>query len=315
MARRPEEPEQPVAHGHASLGTAAPLVFVLLWSTGYIGAKFGVPYADPLTFLLLRFGLAAVLVTLLAAIARSEWPASRPAWAHAAVTGLLLHAGLQGGVFTAIDLGVPAGITAVIVSLQPVVTSALVAPLLGDRVGRRQWMGLALGLIGVWLVISPGTLGGGLSEGLPAAGLFACLLALIGTTGGTIYQKRYGDEIPLLSGMAIQYGACTAAMLMLAPAAGSLEVRWAVPFIVDLAWLVIALSVGAVLLLLTLLRRGSATRVSSLFYLVPPATATEAYLLFGESLGPVELVGMLIAIVGVALVMTAPTRPTVIAEP
>ena len=205
--------------------------------------------------------------------------------------------------------------TAVIVSLQPVVTSALVAPLLGDRVGLREWLGLALGLLGVALVVLPGTLAGGVSEALPASGLIACLVALIGTTAGTIYQKRHGDEVPLLSGTAIQYGACTAALAVLAPATGSMQVRWAAPFLADLAWLVIALSVGAVLLLLTLLRRGSATRVSSLFYLVPPATATEAYLLFGESLGAVELIGMLLAVAGVALVMIAPTQPTVIADP
>ena len=233
------------AHGHASLGTAVPLVFVLLWSTGFVGAKFGLPYADPLTFLLLRLGLAGALLTLLTLIARSEWPASPQAWAHAAVAGLLLHAGLQGGVFTAIDLGVPAGVTAVIVSLQPVVTSALVAPLLGERVGRREWLGLALGLLGVALVVLPGTLTGGVSERLPASGIIACLVALVGTTSGTIYQKRHGDEVPLLSGTAVQYGACTAALLVLAPATGSMHVRWAAPFLADLAWLVIALSVGA----------------------------------------------------------------------
>jgi drug/metabolite transporter (DMT)-like permease len=205
---------------------------------------------------------------------------------------------------------VPAGIAAVIVSLQPVITSALVPRLLGDVVGRRAWLGLLLGLLGVALVIVPGA-GASAAGALPVAGVVACLIALAATTAGTLYQKRHGPDVPLLSGAAVQYAACSVVLLVLASATETMEVRWTGEFVAALAWLILALSVGAVLLLLTLLRRGSAVRVSSLFYLVPPATALEAYLLLGERLAATQLLGMLVAVCGVALVMAAPAgRPT-----
>ncbi|CAA9495406.1 MAG: Permease of the drug/metabolite transporter (DMT) superfamily [uncultured Solirubrobacteraceae bacterium] len=291
----------------AALGTVAPAVFVLLWSTGFVGAKYGLPYAEPFTFLLIRLAIAAVLVGVLAAALRAPWPASRAQWRHAAVAGLLLHAGYLGAVFFAIHRGVPAGISAVIVSLQPVLTSALVPRLLGERVGRVQWAGLALGLLGVVLVVLPGTLGGG-PGGLPAVGLAACVVGLAATTAGTLYQKRHGAQVPLLAGTAVQYATCAAFFAVLAPLTESMEVTWTGELLAAMAWLVLALSVGAILLLLTLLRRGSASRVSSLFYLVPPATAVEAYLLFGERLGPLELLGMGLAVAGVALVLLRAPR-------
>jgi drug/metabolite transporter (DMT)-like permease len=289
-----------------SLGTAAPVLFVALWSTGFVGAKYGLPYAEPFTFLLIRLGIAAVVLALVAAVTRAPWPATPRAWRHAAVAGLMLHGGYLGGVFYAVDHGVPAGIAAVIVSLQPVVTSALVPRLLGDVVGGRQWLGLLLGLLGVAFVVVPGAVGRA-AVALPFSGVVACLIALAATTGGTLYQKRHGPEVPLLSGAAVQYAACTALFLVLAPATETMEVRFTGAFVAALAWLVLALSVGAVLLLLTLLRRGSAVRVSSLFYLVPAATAVEAYVLLGERLGAIQVLGMLLAVCGVALVIAAPS--------
>ncbi len=286
----------------AALGTLAPAVFVLLWSTGFVGAKYGLPYAEPFTFLLVRLAIAAVLLAALAAAMRAPWPSSPAQLGHAAMVGLLLHAGYLGAVFWAIHRGVPAGISAVIVSLQPVLTSALVPRLLGERVGRVQWLGLALGLLGVVLVVLPGALGEG-ADRLPAAGIAACLVGLGATTAGTLYQKRHGAKVPLLAGTAVQYAVCAAVFAVLAPLTESMDVRWTGELVAAMAWLVLALSVGAILLLLTLLRRGSASRVSSLFYLVPPATAVEAYLLFDERLGPVELLGMLLAVAGVALVL------------
>jgi drug/metabolite transporter (DMT)-like permease len=291
----------------AALGTLAPAVFVLLWSTGFVGAKYGLPYAEPFTFLLIRLAIAAVLLGALAAVLRAPWPASVAQWRHAAVAGLLLHAGYLGAVFFAIHRGVPAGISAVIVSLQPVLTSALVPRLLGERVGRVQWAGLCLGLLGVVLVVLPGTLGGG-PRALPAVGLVACVVGLTATTAGTLYQKRHGAQVPLLAGTAVQYAVCAAVFAVLAPLTESMDVRWTAELVAAMAWLILALSVGAILLLLTLLRRGSASRVSSLFYLVPPATAVEAYLLFDERLGPVELLGMLLAVAGVALVLLRAPR-------
>ena len=301
------DPAPPAADpAPGGLGTLAPAVFVLLWSTGFVGARYGLPDAGPFSFLLVRLAIAGTLLAVLAGVTRAPWPSSAAGWRDAAVAGLLLHAGYLGGVFWAIDRGVPAGIAAVVVSLQPVLTSSLVPRLLGERVARRQWAGLLLGALGVGFVVLPGALGGGGEGPLPAAGIAACLVALAATTAGTLYQKRHGAEVPLLAGTAIQYAACVAVLAVLAPVAEGFELRWTPELAAAMAWLVLALSVGAILLLLTLLRRGSATRVSSLFYLVPPATALEAYLLFGETLGPVELLGMLLAATGVALVMVRP---------
>jgi drug/metabolite transporter (DMT)-like permease len=289
-----------------ALGALAPALFVLLWSTGFVGAKYVLPDTEPFTFLLVRLALAGALLAALAAATRSAWPATPAAWRHAAVAGLLLHAGYLGGVFWAIDRGVPAGVSAVVVSLQPVITAILVLVLLGERVGRRAWLGLVLGLAGVALVVLPGTLGDAGSVALPAAGVAACLVALASGTAGALYQKRHGDEVPLLAGTAVQYAACTAVFAVLAPATEELRMRTTTELVLGAAWLVLALSVGAILLLLTLLRRGSATRVTSLYYLVPPATALEAWLLLDERLGAVELAGMVVAVAGVALVLAGP---------
>lgn len=292
-----------------ALGTAAPAFFVLLWSTGFVGAKYGLPYAEPFTFLLIRLAIAGALLAGLAGLTRSAWPATAAAWRHTAVAGLLLHAGYLGGVFTAIDLGMPAGVAAVIVGIQPLATAALAGILLGDRVGIRAWAGLALGLLGVALVLVPDGLGDAAGGRLSFGAVVACLTALAATTAGTLYQKRHGDQTPLLSGAAVQYGAASAALLVLALATETMAVRWTPSFLAAMAWLVLALSLGAVLLLLSLLRRGSASRVSSLLYLVPPATAVESYLLFGETLGPVELAGMALAVIAVAVVMVTMARP------
>ncbi len=289
-----------------ALGALAPALFVLLWSTGFVGAKYVLPDTEPFTFLLVRLALAGALLAALAAATRSAWPATPAAWRHAAVAGLLLHAGYLGGVFWAIDRGVPAGVSAVVVSLQPVITAILVLVLLGERVGRRAWLGLVLGLAGVALVVLPGTLGEAGSVALPAAGVAACLVALASGTAGALYQKRHGDEVPLLAGTAVQYAACTAVFAVLAPATEELRMRTTTELVLGAAWLVLALSVGAILLLLTLLRRGSATRVTSLYYLVPPATALEAWLVLDERLGAVELAGMVVAVAGVALVLAGP---------
>ncbi len=274
-----------------------------------MGAKYVLPDTEPFTFLLVRLALAGALLAAVAAATRSAWPASPAAWRHAAVAGLLLHAGYLGGVFWAISRGVPAGVSAVVVSLQPVLTAVLALRLLGERVGRRVWLGLLLGLAGVALVVLPGVLGDAGAVALPAAGVGACLVALASGTAGALYQKRHGDDVPLLAGTAVQYAACTAAFAVLAPASERLRVDVTTELVLGMAWLVLALSVGAILLLLTLLRRGSATRVTSLYYLVPPATALEAWLVLDERLGAVELAGMLVAVAGVALVLAAPAGP------
>jgi drug/metabolite transporter (DMT)-like permease len=284
-----------------------PALFVLLWSTGFVGAKYGLPYAPPFTFLALRLAVAAALLTALAAALRSIGMPRRVQYGRASVAGLLLHAGYLGGVFYGISIGVPAGVSAVIVSLQPVLTAVLAARVLGERPSARQWVGLALGLGGVALVVGPGIAEAGSAEPLPVAGLVSCVVALASGTLGTVWQKRHGDGIPLVWGTAVQYAAAAAVLLALALATEDLSIRWTGHFVLAFVWLVLVLSIGAVLLLLLLLRRGTAAGVSSLYYLVPPATAVEAFFLFGERLGVLALIGIGVTAVGVALVV-APRR-------
>jgi drug/metabolite transporter (DMT)-like permease len=278
-------------------------LFVLLWSTGFVGAKYGLPYAPPFTFLALRLAVAAALLAAVAAALRSARMPLRGQYGRASVAGLLLHAGYLGGVFYAISIGVPAGVSAVVVSLQPVLTAVLASRVLGERPTSRQWVGLVLGLTGVALVVGPGVVTAGSADPLPTAGLIACVVALISGTLGTVWQKRHGDGIPLVWGTTVQYAASAALLLAVALATEDLSIRWTGDFVAAFVWLVLVLSIGAVLLLLLLLRRGTAAGVSSLYYLVPPATAVEAYLLFGETVSGLSLTGIGVTAVGVALVV------------
>ncbi len=291
-----------------------PTLFVLLWSTGFVGAKYGLPYAEPFTFLSVRLLLAAALLGGLAVALRSARMPSRTQYGHAAVVGVLLHAGYLGGVFYAISTGVPAGVSAVVVSLQPVLTAVLATRVLDERLVARQWTGLMLGVVGVTLVVAPGLAGSGSTASLPLAGLLGCGVALACGTSATLYQKRHGDGIPLVWGTAVQYAAASLLLLAAASATESLRIAWTTEFVAALVWLVLVLSLGAVLLLLVLLRRGSASSVSSLLYLVPPATAVEAFLLFGERLPLPALAGVAVTALGVALVVT-PVRPSPRARP
>ena len=277
----------------------AAALFVLLWSTGFVGAKYGLPDAEPFTFLAVRLLIATGLLAVAAAVTRTRITAGQAG--RAAVSGLLLHATYLGGVFWAIAHGTPAGVSAVVVSLQPVLVAALALPLLGERLVARQWLGLVLGIAGVALVVAP-HLGGS----VPAAGLLSCLVALAGGTGGTLWQKRYGDGIPLLWGTCCQYVAATAVLAVASASVEHQRISWTPRFVGALAWLVVVLSLGAVLLLMLLLRRGTASSVSSLLYLVPPATALEAWLLFDETLTPVSAAGVAVTALGVALAV----RPT-----
>jgi drug/metabolite transporter (DMT)-like permease len=280
-----------------------PALFVLLWSTGFVGAKYGLPYAEPFTFLGARLTAAAALLATLALATRSAAPASAAQFGHAGVVGLLLHAGYLGGTFYGISRGIPAGVAAVIVSLQPVLTAVLAARVLGERPSARQWLGLTLGVAGVALVVGPGIAAAGSAEPLSTAGLVSCVVALASGTLGTVYQKRHGDGIPLVWGTAVQYVAAAAVLFAVAAATEDMTIRWTGEFVAAFVWLVVVLSLGAVLLLLLLLRRGTAAGVSSLYYLVPPAVAVEAYLLFGERVTGFSLVGIGVTALGVALVV------------
>lgn len=289
------------------LGRLAPAIFVLLWSTGFVGTQWGLPATEPFTFLLLRLTAAAALLALVVVGLGLRWPPTPEAWGHAAVTGLLLNGLYLGGATYAIARGVPASVVAAIVSLQPVVTTVLVPVVLGEQVHPLQWTGLGVGLVGVLVVIAP--LGAVAGARLDAAGLAAAAFALVAATAGTLYQKRHGDKVPLAGGATVQYLACVAVLAVLAPLSESMRVQATPAFAGALAWLVIGLSVGGVLLFLLLLRRGSAVRVSSLLFLVPPATMLEAWLLLGDPIAAYQVAGMLVASAGVALVVRGGTAP------
>ncbi len=293
----------------ASLGlTAMPGLFVLLWSTGFIGAKFGLPYAEPFTFLFIRFVLTLMLLIPLTWLMRISWPSSPRLWKHIAVSGLLVHGTYLGGVFYGIYLGMPAGLTALLVGLQPLLTAACAGPLLGERLTKQQWLGLLLGLIGISLVLgSKLELGSTLSSGFGAGALISVMAALAGISLGTLYQKRYCTSMPLLSGAVIQYMAAGVLLGFGALLFESREVEWSMTFILTLGWLVLILSIAAILLLMALIKKGEASRVASLFYLVPPVTALQAWWLFDERLPLLGLAGMVIAIIGVVMVVRPST--------
>lgn len=277
-----------------------PLLFVALWSTGFIGAKFGLPDAEPLTFLSVRYLIVLVLMAGIAWLTKAPWPSTPKAWLHIGVSGLLVHAVYLGGVFTAIAHGLPAGVTALVVGLQPVLTALGAGTLLGERVERKQWIGLALGFVGVGLVVAHKVVASASGAGLTLM-LVPAVIALLGITAGTLYQKRFCPSFDLRTGSVIQFLPCLAVTALAAYATETMQVRWTGSFIFALGWLVFVLSLGAVSLLNLLIRRGTAVNVASLFYLTPPTTALIAWALFGETLTGLSLAGMVVAVYGVWL--------------
>ncbi len=282
------------------LGYVTPPLFVLLWSTGFIGAKFGLPYAEPFTFLFVRLVLVSTVLSLVARAFRAPWPRRPSEIGHLIVTGILVHGFYLGGVFAAIARGMPAGMAALIVGLQPLLTALLAPHLFGERVVARQWAGLTLGLLGVGLVVS-----GRLGFGGGIFGILWALAALLGITAGTLYQKRFGAAMDLRTGTAIQYMAAATLFGMLAVSTESLHITWTLDFLLALLWLTFVLSVGAIFLLYLLLRDGQAAKVASLFYLTPPVTACLAWALFGEAMTPMALGGFAVSAIGVALARRA----------
>ena len=275
---------------------AAPAVFVLLWASGFIGAKLGLPYAEPMTFLTVRMTAVVFVLGAIIVLTRPVWP-SRTQMLHSAVTGLFVHGCYLGGVFVAMDHKLPAGFAALVVSLQPILTSTLANRLLGERVTRQQWAGLALGIAGVYLVVHGHTEGGA-----PPLAWAAATVGLIGMTIGTLYQKRFGGGIEWRTGFLIQYTAAAVLFALGAFGFETMRVQWSGEFVIAIAWLVFGLSLGAIWLLYFLIRHQAAARVLSLFYLTPPFTALMAWLMFNEQLSPLALVGMAVCVAGVALV-------------
>jgi len=278
------------------LARLAPFLFVLLWSTGFLGAKLGLPHADPLAFLFVRYLLVIGLMATLALALRAAWPQDGRQWLHIGISGLLVHALYLGGVFVAISKGLPAGITALVVGMQPLLTATLAGRLLGETVLPRQWLGLVLGFIGIALVVAHK-----LDTGFGLAALWPALAALIGITAGTLYQKRFAPHFDWRTGSVAQFLPTAIVTGTIVLATDSFRIDWAGEFVFALGWLVLVLSIGAISLLNWLIRHGSAVNVASLFYLTPPTTALLAWLLFGETLGGLALGGMAIAVWGVYL--------------
>lgn len=274
----------------------APILFVLLWSTGFIGARLGLPYVEPMTFLALRMVLVVIILAALAAMARTRWLTSREIW-HSLVAGALVHGLYLGGVFTAISQGVPAGISALIPGLQPVLISTIANRFMGERVSGLQWAGLALGLIGVIVVLHDRSL---IASG-SVLGWIASVASLIGISLGTLYQKRYCGGIDWRTGNFVQYSGAAALFAVAAFAFETRVIHWCADLIIALAHLVLVLSVATVGLMYWLIKRSPATGFASLFYLVPATTAVMAYFLFGERLDAVSIAGMGLCAVGVVL--------------
>ncbi len=296
--------------GSRGLIRAMPWVFVLIWSTGFIVARYGMPHAPPMGFLAIRFGLSVVCFGAWIAWARVPWPTDRRQWLHLAVTGVLMQAGYLGGVWGSVKLGIGAGTVALITGLQPLLTAVWFTAVAGaaDRHGRhtisaRQWLGLLLGLAGLALVVWRKL---GVGE-VDAANLALAVFALLSITAGTLYQKRYVRSADLRIASAIQLTAALAVTLPLA-LLESEPIVWHAHMIGAMAWSVLVLTLGGSSLLYLLIQRGAVTQVTSLLYLVPPGTALLAWLLFGEAFTALMLAGMVLALIGVALVVRSAPR-------
>jgi drug/metabolite transporter (DMT)-like permease len=269
-----------------------------LWSTGFVGAKYGLPYADPFIFLAIRVLIAAVILFAIAAIIKSPIAIGAAAIKRSSLIGFFLHACYSGGVFFSISKGLPAGVAAVVTSVQPVLVSLLAVKVLGEKLRVRQVAGLILGLIGVVLVLGPS-----FDQSISLNAVIAIFVALIGSTTATLLQKKIGAGVPLIAGTAYQYLASGLVLAIAAIVTGGTHIQWSGKFVASFIWLIAVHSVGAILLLLWLLNQGSAASVSSLLYLVPPATALEAFFLFGEKVNTQGFLGIGITALGVWLVI------------
>ncbi len=278
-----------------------PALLVLLWSTGFIGARLGLPHAEPLTFLTLRYAVAIVLMGAVVLVTGASWPRGWRQYAHIAITGLLIQGVYLAGVFIAMSRGLPAGLTALIVGVQPLLTAILAGWLLGPRVTGREWVGLGLGLVGVAIVVRSKI---GLGELAPAElgpMLLPVIVALLAITAGTLYQKIFCPRFDLASGAIIQFAPSLLLTAALAAGTETMQVAWTGEFVFALLWLAVILSVAAITLFNLLIRSGSLVNLASLFYLVPPTTALIAWAVFGETFGVAAMAGMIVAVAGVWL--------------
>ena len=281
----------------------APGVFVFLWSTGFIGVKYGIPYSPPFYFIAIRMAIASLLLFIAISFLRKSQPLTRSILWPSTLIGLTLHGAYLGGCFFAVSRGMPAGVAALIVSLQPVLVSLFAAKYLNEPLKARAVSGLILGLAGLFVVVIPRINMTG-DNAISSVAVAASVIGLLGGTSGTILQKKYGGAIPTLAGTSIQYAATALVLLVLALLFEEPNITWSPEFIGAMTWLVLALSFGAILLLFFLLSHGSAASVSSLYYLVPAVTAIMAFFMFDEHISVLSLIGTAITVVGVWLVVS-----------
>ncbi|MCJ2033616.1 DMT family transporter [Methylobacterium sp. J-068] len=277
-----------------------PALFVLIWATGFVAARFVAPHAEAFTFVAIRVVGVALILAGLARVLGARWPRNRADWLHAALAGVLMQGIYVIGVFWSVQHGLPAGIAALVGSLQPLLTAMLAGPVLGERVSRRRWLGIAAGFSGALLVLAP-KVGAPDSAGIPVPALAACLAAMVAMTGGTLLQKSRGGGADLLSNAAIQFVGAAFLAVPVALMLGTGRFDASPPLWWGLAWSILVNSVAGILLLLALIRRGAVAGVASLLFLVPPVSAVMAYALFGEALAPVQMGGMALAAMGVAI--------------
>ena len=288
---------EPVHNRTMTRSTLLPTMFVLLWCTGYLVVPIAMADAGPMRFLALRFGSAAMLLALAAVVLRTPWARRRIDYAHMAVVGLLLHGIGLGGVWIALDLGVETGVAALVMGTQPLITAALAVGFIGERIDFRAAAGLGVGFLGITLVIYHKLSGVG-----DPAGLAAVVVAVVAMTLGMLYQKRRCAHIDLVTSTTVQLSFAAVAAFTVAWWIGDRPVEWTARIVATLGWSVLVLSIGATIVLYMLLRRGDASRVASLLYLVPPLTAVMAWIGFGETLPPLTIAGMVLTATGVALV-------------
>lgn len=276
----------------------APIIFVCLWATGFVGAKFSMPFAEPASFLFLRYVFAFALLAVISVLAKAKWPSRREA-IHAMVVGALIHGLYLWGVFWAVRNGLPGGVAAIITGLQPLLTALIAGWWLREEISIRHWLGLAVGLVGIVLVVAPKL--DDASSGINSITIVAALLAVLSIALGTTYQKRFATQIDLRTGTAMQYIGAMIPIGLIAVTFESFDITWNAQSIFAMVWLVVVLSIFSAFLLMWLIREGSVAKVSSLFYLVPAVAAGMTWFLFGEELNLVQMLGMVLCAAAVAL--------------
>ncbi|MGE4595046.1 MAG: DMT family transporter [Gammaproteobacteria bacterium] len=280
----------------------APWLFVWIWSTGYLAAKYGLPYAEPFTLLAYRFALTLLFLAPIVFVLKRPWPRSRRAILHLSVVGLLIHGIYLGGIFQAIKWGMPAGLSAMIIGLQPLGMAMVASIMLNEAVSKRQWLGLGLGLLGLYFVLFErfNFSGATVLLGFPIWALVIMVVSLLSISLGVIYQKRYCSDMDIISGTLIQYSSAFLFTVAVVSVFEAGVVEWTLPFVATLAWQVLGLSIGAILLLMAMIRKDASVQVASYFYLVAPLVALQAWYLFDETLGFASAIGVVLIAFGVS---------------